>query len=164
MEIDAESAMTRDFRIVDADMTLRRFADDFLLMQEKDAQPIYFAASNGRDRGMVNPDELRYVERERWEAENLHSIVKPLKNLDVVDLKTEISQVIDLLEEKELRYVTVLSPAGSVTGIVDHGDVIRALARRLNWRIPETYIKRIKTEGKFPPELRLKEITSQIQS
>jgi Zn-dependent protease/CBS domain-containing protein len=164
LEIDAESAMTRDFRIVDADMTLRRFADDFLLMQEKDKQPIYFAASDGRDRGMVNPEELRYVERERWDAEDLHSIIKPLSSLDVVDLKTKIPQVIDLLEEKQLRYVTVLSPAGSVSGIVDRGDVIRALAQRLNWRIPEAYIKRIKAEGKFPPELRLSEISSQIQS
>ncbi|AFY70216.1 peptidase M50 [Thalassoporum mexicanum PCC 7367] len=162
LEIDAESAMTRDFRIVDADMSLRRFADDFLLMQEKDKQPIFFAASDGRDRGMVNADELRYIERERWEQEDLHSIVKPLQSLDVVDLSTKIPRVIDMLEQKELPYVTVLSPAGSVTGIVDRGDVIRALARRLNWRIPEAYIKRIKAEGKFPPELKLTEITSQL--
>jgi Zn-dependent protease/CBS domain-containing protein len=161
-ELTAEEAMTRDFRIVDADMTLRKFADDFLLMEDKNADPVYFASSNGRDRGMILPEEIRHVDRTDWDTKTLQSIVKPLPTIDSVELKTKMPSVINLLEEKQARYLTVLSQVGSVAGIVDRGDVIRALSRKFNWKIPETYIQNIKKEGKFPPELPLAEISAQI--
>ncbi|MEE3717170.1 site-2 protease family protein [Tumidithrix elongata RA019] len=161
-ELTAEEAMTRDFRIVDADMTLRRFADEFLLMEDKNADPVYFASSNGRDRGIILAEEIRHVDRSEWENKTLHSIVKPLPSIDSVELKTKIPSVINLLEEKKARYLPVLSQVGSVAGIVDRGDVIRALSRKFNWKIPEAYIQNIKKEGKFPPELPLADISAQI--
>jgi CBS domain-containing protein len=162
LTITAEAAMTRDFRIVDGDLTLREFADKFLLMQEKGTDPVYFASANGRDRGTVLPEDLRYIERSEWEHKTLNDIAKPLASIDAVELQTKIPTVVNLLEEKQIRYITVLSQVGSVAGIVDRGDVIRALARKLNWRIPETYIQQVKSEGKFPPEFRLAEICAQL--
>jgi Zn-dependent protease len=161
-DLTAEEAMTRDFRIVDADMSLRKFADDFLLMEDKNADPVYFASSNGRDRGIVSPEDIRLTDRSDWDSKTLHSIVKPLPSVDSVELKTKMPLVINLLESKQARYLTVLSQVGSVAGIVDRGDVIRALSRKFNWKIPEAYIQNIKKEGKFPPELPLAEISAQI--
>jgi len=162
MDITAESTMTRDFRIVDADMTLRKFADEFLLMQDKETQPLYVATSDGRDRGVVVPEDLRRIENIEWNDQKLQSITKPLKSLDAVELKTKIPEVIKLLESKELKYAIVFSQVGSIAGVIDRGDVIRALARRLGWPIPETYIQQIKTEGKFPADFRLMEIIEQL--
>lgn len=162
LNLDVEAAMTRDFRIVDADMTLRQFADEYLLLHEKDSKAVYYAASGGRDRGLVKTDDIRYTERSLWNVETLHKIVEPLKSLVTVDLKAKIPVVIDLLEKEKIRHITVLSPAGSVAGIIDHGDVIRALGRKLNWRVPESFIQQIKADGKFPPDFRLAEISSQL--
>jgi len=162
INITAESAMTRDFRILDADMPLRQFADEFLLMTEKEIQPIYFASANGRDRGMVSPSELRHIDRLEWPTKTITSITTPLKSLDTVAQTARITDVINILETKQLRQVTVLSPVGSVAGIIDHGDVVRALSQKLNWRVPEIYIKQIKTEGKFPVNMNLLEIIAQI--
>lgn len=162
MEITAEVAMTRDFRIIDGDMTIRQFADEFLLMQEPDQQPLYFASTNGRDRGLVMPAALRGADRQGWEMRTITEITKPLSSLDAVDLRTQITKVITILESKNLRELTVLSPVGSVAGVVDRGDVIRALAQKLNWRLPDAYIKQIKADGKFPMNLNLLEIIAQI--
>lgn len=161
-EITAETTMTRDFRVVDADMTLRKFADDFLIMQDKESQPVYIAASDGRDRGVVIPEDLRRIESESWAVSKLHSIIKPLKSLDAVEIKTKIPDVIKLLETKQIKYAIVFSPAGSIAGVIDRGDVIRSLARKLGWPIPEAYIQQIKTEGKFPADFRLMEIVDQM--
>lgn len=162
LAINAESAMTRDFRLVDADISLRDFADKFLLMEEKDANPIYIASANGRDRGLVSSEAIRHIDSHEWEAKSLQTLVTPLDEIDTVDLKAPIFNVISLMEQKQLRYVIVRSPVGSVAGVIDRGDIIKALDGKLLWRIPSEFIKQIKTDGKFPPNLRLSEICEQL--
>lgn len=162
LAINAESAMTRDFRLVDADISLRDFADKFLLMEEKDANPIYIASANGRDRGLVSAETIRHIDSHEWETKSLQTLVTNLDEIDTVDLKSPISQVISLIEQKQLRYVIVRSPVGSVAGVIDRGDIIKALDSKLLWRIPSEFIKQIKADGKFPPNLRLIEICEQL--
>ena len=162
MDIDAEVSMTRDFRLVDTDMSLRDFADKFLLMEEKDANPIYIASSNGRDRGLISANSIRNIDSEMWQSRTIQSLIKPFDEVDTVDSKTKIYEIINLIEQKQLRYVIVRSPVGSVAGIIDRGDIVRALDVKLLWRIPSEYIKQIKIDGKFPANFRLVEISEQI--
>ena len=162
LDIDAETTMTRDFRLVDADMSLREFADKFLIMEAKDANPIYIASSDGRDRGIISTEPIRHINSNEWVSQSLQSLVKPFDEIDTVDLKTKISTIVNLLEQKELRYLIVRSPVGSVAGVIDRGDVIKALDSKLLWRIPTDYIKQIKADGKFPSNFRLVEICEQL--
>jgi Zn-dependent protease len=161
MAVNAESSMTRDFRLIDADMTLRQFADEYLLLQSGKHE-IFYASANGRDRGMVCVEKLKEVDRSLWSTENLQSIIKPIKNLDAVELRDNLPNVIDLLETQQIRHLTVLSPVGSVAGIIDRGDVIRSLARKLRWRIPDAFIQQVKNEGKFPPNFPLWEVSKSL--
>jgi Zn-dependent protease/CBS domain-containing protein len=163
LDINAETAMTRDFRLVDADISLREFADKFLLMEEKDANPIYIASSNGRDRGIISAGAIRNIDSSEWQSKSLQALVKPFDEIDTVDLKAQISTVVKLLEQKQLRYVIVRSPVGSVAGVIDHGDIIKALDSKLLWRIPSEYVKQIKADGKFPANFRLVEICEQLE-
>jgi Zn-dependent protease/predicted transcriptional regulator len=162
LDIDAESAMTRDFRLVDADISLRDFVDKFLLMEAKDANPIYIASSNGRDRGLIAAEKIRNIDSSEWSSKKLQALITPLDEIETVNLKARISTVVNLLEEKQLLYVIVRSSVGSVAGIIDRGDVIKALDNKLSWRIPSEYIKQIKADGKFPPNFRLVEICQQL--
>ncbi|TYQ26619.1 site-2 protease family protein [Pseudanabaena sp. UWO311] len=164
LDINAETAMTRDFRLVDSEISLREFADKFLLMEEKDANPIYIASSNGRDRGIISAGAIRNIDSSEWQSKSLQSLIKPFDEIDTVDLKTRISSVVNLLEQKQLRYVIVRSPVGSVAGVIDHGDIIKALDFKLLWRIPSEYVKQIKADGKFPANFRLVEICEQLET
>lgn len=152
LQLTAADGMTRDFRVIDADMTLRQFADDYILQAAEKPQ-IYFAASDGRYRGLVSVEEFRGVERSQWEIQTVHSIVKPLNEIDTVEEKTTLAQAIVRLQNDRLPRVTVLSPAGTVAGILDRGDILRAMAQKLNINISEGEIKRLKEEGSYPPGL-----------
>jgi CBS domain-containing protein len=143
--------MNPDFRVVDADQTLRSFADLYLL--ENNPQPVYFAASDGRYRGMVSVDDLRSCERSQWETQTLQSIVHPLTEIPSVTESTSLVEVINQLEQ--LPRITVLSPAGAVAGLIDRGDIVRVLAQKLKLRITDAEIKRVKEEGSYPPGLEL---------
>lgn len=153
LHVKASEAMTRDFRVVDADQTLRSFADSYLL--DSNAPSVYFAASDGRYRGMVAIDDLRLVERSEWENRTLQSIVHPLTDIPSVTESTSLVEVINKLENEQLPRITVLSPAGAVAGVIDRGDIVRALAEKLNLRISDADIKRIKEDGTYPPGLQL---------
>jgi Zn-dependent protease/CBS domain-containing protein len=153
LKMVASNAMTRDFRVVDADQTLRAFADLYLL--ESAAPQVYFAASDGRYRGMVAIDDLRLVERSEWETRTLQSIVHPLTEIPTVNESTSIAEVINKLENEKLPRITVLSPAGAVAGVIDRGDIVSAVAQNLGIPFTDVEIKLIKEEGSYPPGLQL---------
>lgn len=152
LKLTANDVMNRDFKVVDADQTLRSFADMYLL---ETAQPVYFAASDGRYRGIVSIDDLRLVERSQWETQTLQSIVHPLTEIPTVTESTALVEVINKLEADSLPRITVLSPAGAVAGLIDRGDIVQVLAQKLKLRITDAEIKRVKEEGSFPPGLEL---------
>lgn len=162
IKIQASDVMTREFRVIDAEMTLRQFADDYLIAA--DSIPVFFAASDGRYRGLVSVDDLRMIERSQWEKQTLHEIVTPLDQLISIVEKSLLVEVINKMEEHQLPRITVLSPAGAVSGIIDRGDVVRAVAKSLKVPIPEASIKRIKEEGTYPPGLPLDAIAKTAAS
>lgn len=157
LQLVASDAMTRDFRVVDANQTLRSFADEYILADMQTAMP-YYAAANGRYRGLVAIEDLHFVERSRWETQTLESIVRPLSEIATVEEKTSLVEVINTLEARPLNRLTVLSPAGTVAGVIDRGDIVRTVATKLNLPITESEIKRIKAEGSYPPGLQLSAI------
>ena len=70
--------------------------------------------------------------------------------------------MISKLENEQINQITVLSPAGAVSGVIDRGDTVKCLAKQLNLRVPESEIKRIKEEGSFSPGLQLGAIAKSI--
>jgi CBS-domain-containing membrane protein len=157
LQLQAREVMTRDFRVIDAEMSLRAFADEYILSDWQNAMP-YYAASEGRYRGLVTIEDLHTVERSRWETETLESIAHPLMEIASVEEKTPLIEVINRLEAKQLKHITVISPAGAVAGVIDRGDVVRAVTKKLGVFLPEAEIRRIKTEGSYPPTLQLQAI------
>lgn len=159
LKINAGDAMTREFRVVDADITLRQFADNYLINALQPA--VFYAASDGRYRGLVSADDLHDVERSEWETQNLYRIIHPLSQIPAVQEDSPLVEVIQLLEAKELRRITVLSPAGAVGGVIDRGDIVRVLAERMNMPISEAMVKQIKQDGAYPPGFNIVTIAQQ---
>lgn len=156
LALKAEKAMTREFRVVETEMTLRQFADDYVLGNAR--PPVFFAASKGRYQGMVAVNDLQEVERSTWETQNLVRILHPLTDIPAVQEQTCLVDVIQKLEDQQLSRITVLSPAGAVAGVIDRGDIVKALSKQINLLIPDEIIKQIKEEGIYPPGLPLAEI------
>ncbi|OBQ17183.1 site-2 protease family protein [Anabaena sp. AL93] len=161
LKLVAADGMTRNFRVVDANQTLREFADLYLL--ETTAPQVYFAAADGRYRGLVNINDLRTTQRSEWETQTLQTIVHPLTTIPTVIESTSLAEVIRKLETEQLSQITVLSPADAVAGVIDRGDIVQALAQKLNLPITAAEIKRIKEEGSFPPGLQLGVIAKSVE-
>ena len=162
-KLQVSDATVRDFRVLNADMSLREFADQCLL-QDNQKPPVYFASSNGRYSVQVTLDHLRQIERSEWESRDLHSIARPLLEIPHVSEVAPLTQAIQLMEKKHLNRLTVLTPADAVAGTLDRGDIVRALAKQLKFPISEAIIQKIKEEGAYPAGLQLGAIAQSIEN
>ncbi|EAZ91856.1 site-2 protease family protein [Crocosphaera chwakensis] len=163
LTITAIDVMTREFRVINAHLTITQFAQDYLLTELHDVM-VYFAASEGRYRGLIVIEDLQSIERSQWDTMTLWDIVHPLNTIPSVTEKTSVVTIIEKLEAINERYITVLSPAGAVAGIIDRGDIVKAIATYNQLPIPETEIKRIKEEGTYPSYLQLPAIVKTIDT
>lgn len=162
LNLSALDAMTHDFRVVNAHLSLKEFIDTYLLAGLPTSMA-YYAASEGRYRGMIKLDEIQQSERSQWEEKTLLDLVHPLNTIPSVSENTSIVGVIKALEASQDRYITVLSPAGAVSGVIDRGDLVKAIASKQNLPITEGEIKRIKSEGTYPTYLQLPAIAKNME-
>ncbi|AFY77809.1 Zn-dependent protease [Pleurocapsa sp. PCC 7327] len=163
LNLVAADAMDREFRVINANLTLRDFAQEYILA-EITAPGTYYAASEGRYRGLIRIKDLHSIERSEWESKTLADIAHPLTEIPSVQEKTSLVEVINRLEQIEDRRITVLSPAGAVAGVIDRGDLVKAIAVKQNLPIPDAEIKRIKAEGTYPAYMQLAAIAKSVIS
>ena len=161
LKTKAADAMSREFRVVDANLSLREFADRYLL--EVNPFQFYIAATNGRDLGLVSIDDIRCTERSQWQIQTLHNILQPLEKTPTVSEKASIAEVINSMEARQLPRILVLSSIGAVVGTIDRGDVMKVLAKYLKPKISEADIKRSKEENSYPQGLQLSAIAKTVQ-
>jgi Zn-dependent protease/predicted transcriptional regulator len=160
MQLQAKDAVTRDFRVISAEQSIRTFADEYVLSQKHPTA--IFAASDGRYRGLVDVNDLGTVERSEWETRSVRDLAKPLISIPSVREQTSLPEVIEKLESEELPFITVLSPADAVAGIIDRGDIMRVIAEKMSWMIPPEEIRRIKEEGTFPATFKIQAIARAV--
>jgi Zn-dependent protease len=147
--LQASDAMVRDYRVIDADLPLRQFAEMVLL--EADAPPVFYASSDGRYRGLISLDTIRAIERSRWDRLTVQDVLTPMDQLSSLPEKSPLVEVIQRLDAENLPRITVVTPTGAVAGTIDRGDIVRAIAQKLRLPISDADIRRIKAEGTYPP-------------
>jgi Zn-dependent protease len=161
--IRATEVMTREFRVVNANLTLREFAETYLLQGNQNLVP-YYAASDGRYRGLVRVNLLQDIERSEWDWLTLQDIAIPLTESPHVGENSNLVEIINQLERSGDRALTVLSPAAAVAGVIDRGDVVKAIVTQQGLPIPEAEIKRIKQEAVYPSYLPLVNLVKSLEN
>jgi Zn-dependent protease len=161
LDLKAQDVMSRDFRVLDGNWNLREFADHAIVALDEPSA--YFAANDGRYRGRVDLGQVQQIERSLWETKTLSAIAKPLGNIPSVTETTALAQVINQLEQQSDRAITVLSPAGSVAGMIDRSDIIRVVAGKLGFNLSDEALQQIKSSGQYPPGLQLASIAQSAQ-
>jgi Zn-dependent protease/CBS domain-containing protein len=162
LNLAAKDAMTRNYRVLDAEMSLRQFAEELVLQTGFTGQ--YFAASDGRYRGLITIEQLQQVERSLWETKTLKDLAQPLTAIAAVNETTPMVDLIRQMERESLNRITVLSPAGAVAGVIDRADITRAVGEKLGFPIAPTVLQQIRETGAYPPGLQLGAIADMITS
>jgi Zn-dependent protease len=163
--VSAGEAMSREFRVVDAHLTIGEFTETYLLSNlgtELGTQLSYFAASEGRFRGLIRVADVQALERSAWERTSLGDIAHPLTRIPAVTEKTSLLESIIALDHSGQTRITVLSPSGAVAGTIDRGDIVAAIAKKINLSLPDGEIQRIKAAGRYPDYLQLSKFAKSL--
>ncbi|ANV89598.1 site-2 protease family protein [Picosynechococcus sp. PCC 8807] len=162
LTLTAETTMGREFRVVNAHLSLREFAEQYLVLSPHPTRPTY-ASSEGRYRGLIRPKSLHRLERSQWDQLELMAIAIPLDKIPSVTEQDNLATVICALETLEEPFITVLSPAGAVAGIIDRAQIVQAIAKEYNINLPAQELQRIRSERVYPNGFPLVEIAQQLQ-
>jgi Zn-dependent protease len=142
--------MSRDFRVLRAELSLRDFVDLYCLPARE--PEIYFAEADGRYLGLVDSGRLTQIERSQWPHLSLAAIVTPLDALPSIREHESLAQAIVNLGEDH-SWLLVRSPAGGVQGLVLRGNVLKPLAPFLG--LTGVDLERVNREGRYPQGLYL---------
>lgn len=142
--------MSRDFRVLRAELSLRDFVDLYCLPARE--PEIYFAEADGRYLGLVDSGRLTQIERSQWPHLSLAAIVTPLDALPSIREHESLAQAIVNLGEDH-SWLLVRSPVGGVQGLVLRGNVLKPLAPFLG--LTGVDLDRANREGRYPQGLHL---------
>ncbi|OKH17014.1 site-2 protease family protein [[Limnothrix rosea] IAM M-220] len=164
LSLTAHEVMTRDFRVVNAHLSLVEFTEKYVLPQLTMApKKAIFASSEGRYRGLIRSNSLQNIERSQWDSLELNDIAIALEQLESVTEDTNLAQVICRLEALEDNFITVLSPAGAVAGIIDRAQITQAIAKQYGLELSPEEIQKIRAERIYPKGFPVVEIAAQLQ-
>lgn len=163
--LKAGDAMSRRFRVLDLSMTLREFVDRYMLSlqmagptpQTQDPPEVFFAEADGRYKGMVRPDLIGGIERSHWEQTTLAAILRPMGELQGVREDAPLKQAILLMQHNQSTQIPVFTQTGAIAGLVDKGDVISALAKKMGMAVTPELLQQIRARADFPQILRIQE-------
>jgi Zn-dependent protease len=162
LSLKAGEVMTKHLRVLNAHQTLQEFAQEYVL-DKAAADTAYFAASEGRYRGLIRVEDLQAIERSLWSEKQLIDIAHPLTEIPSIEEKTSLVEVVKKLETIPDRMITVLTPASALAGVIDRGDIVRAIADKHQLPIQESEIKRAR-EGVYPSYLPLNVIAAALEN
>jgi CBS domain-containing protein len=112
----------------------------------------------------VRVNLLQDIERSEWDWLTLQDIAIPLTESPHVGENSTLVEIINQLEKSGDRALTVLSPAAAVAGVIDRGDVVKAIVTQQGLPIPEAEIKRIKQEAVYPSYLPLVNLVKSLEN
>jgi CBS domain-containing protein len=89
----------------------------------------FFVADDGRVAGMVTPQELRAVPRDRWNATPAAEIMKPVERLHRIDAAEPVTKALDAIVQEDVNQLPVLEQ-GRIRGVISRDQILRLVAAR----------------------------------
>ncbi|MDK3157321.1 site-2 protease family protein [Kamptonema cortianum] len=156
LNLTAQTAMNRNVRTIEAEMTLSEFAQFYL--QEADPARDYFVTKAGHYRGRISLEAWREVERSQWDLTAVESLVpEPLAGGTILE-KSSLLEAINALEGHCINNLVVLNAMESPVGTLNRKDILKAVVQALNLSVSEGQIQQVHEQGQYPPNLQLQAI------
>jgi Zn-dependent protease len=118
--------MSEDCATVDAEVNLQSVVDDLLL---RTGRRCIVVKHNGRVLGLVTPNEVRGVDRDRWQQLTAGDVMRPIDKLRTVAPETPAIEAFTTMAREDLNQLPVVSD-GHLEGIVSRGHILQLLQSR----------------------------------
>lgn len=118
--------MSRDCLAVDSRADLQTFAEDYLL---RTGRRCFVIQENGVAIGLVTPNDLREVERDRWATIPVTKIMRPFQRVRTVGVSTPVTEALETMGREDVNQLPVMSN-GRLEGVISRGHILQLLHAR----------------------------------
>lgn len=125
-DLKAEDAVTPDSPIVPASLSLREFANNFIIGR-REWRKFLVTDEDGQLLGEIEIDRMKEVPTSDWPRIQVEELMKPVKLSNTVKFDRSLLEAVNLLEEKKLLELPVVGENGAILGILEKAAVIRLL-------------------------------------
>lgn len=128
-DLTAADAVTPDSPIVAEDLTLRQFANEYVIGKGS-WRKFLVTNEEGRLIGTLAVDDMRSVPTSEWPKRYVSELMQPSEEMTTVKAELSLLEAIMVLEENEQNQVPVVRENGTVVGLLEKTSVVRLLEKR----------------------------------
>lgn len=125
----AQDAVIPNSPIVPAILTLRDFANDYVIGQNQWKK---FLVTNeaGQLLGEIAVDDLKKVPTSKWTEVRVSELIQPSQAMETISADRSLLEVVKLLEQKNLQQLTVVGENGVVVGLLEKTSIVNFLQQQ----------------------------------
>jgi Zn-dependent protease/CBS domain-containing protein len=125
-DLTAEDAVSEDSPIVSANLSLREFANEFVIGKGK-WRKFLVTDDDTQLIGTLLVDDLKLVATSDWPQTPVKELTKPVEETTTVKSNRPLMEVVTLLEEKKISELPVIGENGTLVGILEKSSIVRLL-------------------------------------
>jgi len=123
--------MSRDCPWVASRLDLRTFVDEVLM---RTGRRCFLVIEQGRIVGLMTPNEVREVERERWPFIQTGDVMQPIERLKIVTPETPLSVALEAVGRDDINQLPVVSE-GRLRGVISRAHILHYLQTRAEFQV-----------------------------
>jgi Zn-dependent protease/CBS domain-containing protein len=127
--LKAEDAVIPNGPIVSADLSLREFANNYVI-GKTEWHKFLVTNEDGQLLGAIAVDDLKIIPTSNWPITPVRELMQPVDLLATVQSDQSLLDVITLLEKQKLTSLPVIRANGVLVGILEKASIVRLLEKR----------------------------------
>ncbi|HEY9828938.1 MAG TPA: site-2 protease family protein [Stenomitos sp.] len=127
--LTAEDAVIPNSPIVSADLSLREFANNYII-GKAEWHKFLVTDEDGQLLGAIAVEDMRTVPTSHWNETLVKELMRPVDCSATVKSDQSLLEVVTLLEQEKLTQLPVIRDNGVLVGILEKASIIRLLEQR----------------------------------
>ena len=128
--LTAADALTAESPIVSQDLSLREFANNYVIGSTQTWRRFLVTDDAGQLVGAIDLDDLKTIPTSRWPEVLVQELLKPIEFSTTVKPELSLLEVVALLETLKVQELPVIRENGVLVGLVEKAEIARLLQKR----------------------------------
>ncbi len=124
----AAEAVTPNSPIVQADLNLRAFANDYVIGQNK-WKKFLVVDNEGQLLGSIEVDEMKKVPTSQWTETPVAQLMQDKDKIETIESDRTLLEAVKLIEKNNIQQLTVVKADGVVVGLLEKASIINFLQK-----------------------------------
>lgn len=128
--LKAEDAVIPNSPIAPAYLSLREFANDYIIGKTRQWSNFFITNEDGQLLGAIAIDDMKDIPTSNWTAVQVKELMRPVDFSTIVRADRSLLEVVTLLEKEKLTQLPVVRENGVLVGLLEKASIIRLLEQQ----------------------------------